>query len=62
MNLLPTKSNKDYINPYKVLSRVVSILNPKPNIKHLRTYYYIAYYYIKKEKRVQGNKFTKRSK
>lgn len=62
MNLLPTKANDEYISPHEVLSRAAGIPNPKPNIKHLRTYYCTAYYHIKKERRVQGDKFAAHSR
>lgn len=48
MNLLFTKANDKYINLYEVFSKVMGILNLKINIKYLKAYYYIAYYYIKK--------------
>ncbi|WPJ65836.1 hypothetical protein SMAC4_13984 [Sordaria macrospora] len=62
MNILPTKSNKEYISPHEVLSRAAGILNPKPSIHHFRTYYCTAYYHIKKERRVQGDKWAEHSR
>lgn len=62
MNILPTKSNKEYISPHEVLSRAAGIPNPKPSIHHFRTYYCTAYYHIKKERRVQGDKWAEHSR
>lgn len=62
VNLLLTKSNKEYINLYEILNKTINIPNPKPNIKHFQTYYYIIYHYIKKERYIWGDKFIERTK
>jgi hypothetical protein len=66
MNLLPTKANKDNdkMSPHELLHTHANSPKDqkKPYIKHLRKYWCTAYYYIKPQKREQGDKFTPRAR
>jgi hypothetical protein len=64
LNLLPTTVNPDTASPYEVFAKGVNMPEDalKPYIRHLRSYYCHAYYYIKPEKRDKADKFIPRAK
>ena len=64
LNLLPTTANPDIKSPHEVFAEGVGIpqTSVKPYIRHLRTYFCDAYYYLKKQDRVNSDKWAPRSK
>ncbi|KAK4206097.1 hypothetical protein QBC37DRAFT_254380, partial [Rhypophila decipiens] len=62
LNLIPTTSNKFDESPIKVLERELNLPSDNSYIRHLRSYFCPAYYYIKKEKRIKGEKFEPRAR
>ena len=64
LNLLPTKSNPKMESPHERFCKGIGMQEEatKPYIRHLRTYYCHAYYYIKPEKRDKSDKFSPRAK
>jgi len=59
LNLLLTTGNEGNKSPYQVFTEGTGIPYKAkiPYIKHLRTYYCNAYYFVKPINRVQGEKF-----
>jgi len=64
LNLLPTKGNPGMKSPHEVFSAAVGIpqTSVMPYIRHLRTYFCDAYYYVKKQDRKDSDKWTPRGK
>lgn len=64
LNLLPTRANPDMKSPHEAFAEGVGIpqSSVKPYIRHLRTYFCDAYYYLKKQDRVDSDKWAPRSK
>ena len=64
LNLLPTTVNTDMASPYEVFAKGVNMPEDalKPYIRHLRSYFCHAYYYVKPEKRDKADKFIPRAK
>jgi hypothetical protein len=62
-NLLPTKANPENISPHERFATVMGMPEEarKPYIRHLRTYFCHAYYYIKPQKRDKSDKFGPRA-
>lgn len=63
VNLLPTKANPGIVSPHEMFSTAMGMPEEarKPYIRHLRTYFCHAYYYIKPNKRVDSDKFGPRA-
>ncbi|KAK0707111.1 hypothetical protein B0T26DRAFT_607342, partial [Lasiosphaeria miniovina] len=64
LNLLPTSRNPDYKSPQQVVEEALNMPQDlrKPNIKYLRSYYCIAYYYVKPAYRQAADKFAPRAR
>ena len=64
LNLLPTRANPGIKSPYKVFNEAVRIPQTlvKPYIRYLRTYFCNTYYYVKKQDRLNSDKWTPRGK
>jgi len=64
LNLLPLTANKRNASPYKIFAESVGVpeISVKPYIRHLRTYFYDAYYYVKLQDRVKLDKWAPKAK
>jgi hypothetical protein len=64
LNLLPCSANPEHQSPHEVFCRSVNMPEEaiKPYIKHLRSYFCDAYYFIKPAHRTQANKFEPRAR
>jgi hypothetical protein len=62
-NLLPTRSNEGSKSPQQALSEGIGMPEQAafPYIKHLRTYFCDAYYYVKSAHREQSDKLAPRA-
>ena len=58
-NLLPSQNNPEGKSLQEIFAKKINFLEgiEIPYIKHLRSYFYNVYYFIKLEKRVKGDKF-----
>ncbi|KAK4220983.1 hypothetical protein QBC38DRAFT_152418 [Podospora fimiseda] len=64
INLLPSKVTPNGTSPHEAFCKAVNMHGEatKPYIKHLRTYFCDAFYYIKPAHRDQGDKFSARAR
>ncbi|KAK4170586.1 hypothetical protein QBC36DRAFT_316572 [Triangularia setosa] len=64
INLLPSKATPNGTSPHEAFFKAVNMPGEaaKPYIKHLRTYFCDAFYYIKPAHRDQGDKFSARAR
>jgi hypothetical protein len=64
LNLLPSEANDKMASPHELLATGLNMPDEAktPYIRHLRSYYCHAYYYIKPEKRDKAEKFIPRAK
>ncbi|KAL2140525.1 hypothetical protein VTI28DRAFT_3729 [Corynascus sepedonium] len=62
-NLLPTRANSGNKSPHELFATAMNMPEEacKPLIRHLRTYFCHAYYYIKPDKRDRADKFGLRA-
>lgn len=62
LNLLPTRSNSELYSPTKAMQIDLGLPEDNTQLRHLRSYFCAAYYYIKPANRVQAEKLAPRAR